>query len=100
MNPWAQALVALRVSGGAAPRKSSAWQVWARDNRELIDKAIGADAQIGQRNKIASQLFKEEPDEIRQEMEEKAKREQAEAVKRYKDSLTGAASKDPAEQKK
>ncbi len=49
VNPWGQALSALRVAGSTYPRKSPAWQLWAKENRELIDKAAGADAQIGQR---------------------------------------------------
>lgn len=66
----------------------------------LIAERAGPAANIGSRNKLASQLFKDEPDEVRAEFEAQAIRDHKEAVKKHEDALAGSASQDPEEQQK
>lgn len=83
-----------------APRKTPAWSLWAKENKDLVLHEAGVDANIGKRNQIAASLFKQQPDDVRQLLEERALALFEEAKEQYRAALAGTTQLGPEEQQR
>ncbi|KAF7799068.1 hypothetical protein EIP86_010298 [Pleurotus ostreatoroseus] len=100
-NPWSELLKALRAPPGRAPRQLPAWQVWMAENSDQINarcderKARGLTAHIGDRNKIARELFQNLSEEEQKEYETSSKQRFDEESAKFAADQAGSPSKDP-----